>query len=101
MNLEVIQAQGINIKIYDKGLDNTYISLTDIASYKNKDEPNDVIRNWLRRLNTIEFIGLWEILHNPDFNPVEFDGVKREAGHNSFTVKANKYSSRFLSEGSN
>lgn len=63
-----------------------YISLTDIAKYKNAEGSDDLIRNWLRNRNTIEFLGIWEHLNNPDFNPVEFDGFKKEAGLNSFTL---------------
>jgi hypothetical protein len=66
--------------------DEDYISLTDIARYKNKARINDLIRNWLRNRNTLEFIGIWEQLNNPDFNPVEFDGIKMQAGLNSFTL---------------
>ena len=61
-----------------------YFSLTDIARYKNPEDPADVVKNWLRRKDTIEFIGLWEKLNNPNFNVVEFDRFKNEAGHNYF-----------------
>lgn len=63
-----------------------YICLTDIAKYKNSDHSDDLIRNWIRNRNTIEFLGIWEHLYNPDFNPVEFDGFKKQAGLNSFTL---------------
>jgi len=63
-----------------------FISLTDIARYKNADHTDDLIRNWLRNRNTIEFLGLWEQLNNPDFKPVEFDGFRKQAGLNSFTL---------------
>ncbi|EMR12521.1 hypothetical protein MPL1_10052 [Methylophaga lonarensis MPL] len=63
-----------------------YICITDIARYKNSDRTDDLIRNWLRNRNTIEFLGIWEQLNNPDFKPVEFDGFKQEAGLNSFTL---------------
>jgi hypothetical protein len=63
-----------------------YICLTDIARYKKSDRTDDLIRNWLRNRNTIEFLGVWEKLNNPHFNPVEFDGFKKEAGLNSFTL---------------
>ncbi len=63
-----------------------YISLTDIARYKNQDRTDDLIRNWLRNRNTLEFLGIWKHLNNPDFNPVEFDGIKMQAGLNSFTL---------------
>ncbi len=63
-----------------------YICITDIARYKNSDRTDDLIRNWLRNRNTIEFLGIWEHLNNPDFKPVEFDGFKKQAGLNSFTL---------------
>ncbi len=63
-----------------------YICITDIARYKNSERTDDLIRNWLRNRNTIEFLGIWEQLNNPSFNPVEFDGFKKEAGLNSFTL---------------
>ena len=63
-----------------------FICLTDIAKSKNPDHPDDLIRNWLRNRNTLELLGIWEQLHNPDFNPVEFDGIRKQAGLNSFTL---------------
>ncbi len=63
-----------------------YISLTDIARFKDSDRTDDLIRNWLRNRNTLEFVGIWEQLNNPGFNPVEFDGIKMQAGLNSFTL---------------
>jgi len=67
-----------------------YISLTDIAKYKS-DEPKIVIQNWLRNKNTIEFLGLWEQLNNPNFNRIEFDAFKNEAGSNAFTLSPTKW----------
>lgn len=63
-----------------------FICLTDIAKSKNPERPDDLIRNWLRNRNTLELLGIWEQLHNPSFNPVEFDGIKKQAGLNSFTL---------------
>jgi hypothetical protein len=63
-----------------------YICITDIAKYKNTATTDDLIRNWLRNRNTVEFLGIWEQLNNPDFNPVEFDGIRMQAGLNSFTL---------------
>ena len=63
-----------------------YICITDIARYKNPDRTDDLIRNWLRNRNTIEFLGIWEQLNNPAFKPVEFDGFRKQAGLNSFTL---------------
>ena len=68
-----------------------YFSLTDIARYKNADAPADVVKNWLRRKDTIEFIGLWELLNNSNFNVVEFDQFKNEAGHNYFTLSPKRW----------
>lgn len=87
---ETIYAKGVNISIYTEDFQNEYISLTDIAKYKS-DEPNDVIKNWMRNRDTIEFLGLWESLHNPDFKPVEFDGFRKEAGLNAFTMSPTKW----------
>ncbi|MCH5597761.1 KilA-N domain-containing protein [Niabella ginsengisoli] len=90
MAKETIHAKGLEISIYTEDFKNEYLSLTDIAKYKSN-EPNDVIRNWLRLKDTIEFLGLWEQLHNPDFKPVEFDGFKKQAGLNAFTLSPQKW----------
>ena len=66
------------------------ISLTDIARYKS-DEPFIVINNWIRSKDTIEFLGLWEQLHNSNFKPIEFDRFKKEAGYNAFTLSPQKW----------
>lgn len=63
-----------------------YISLTDIARYKNPERTDIIIGNWLRNRNTIEFLGIWEQLNNSSFNPIEFDGFRKQAGLNSFTL---------------
>lgn len=68
-----------------------YISLTDIARYRNPEEPKDIIKNWLRNRSTIEFLGLWEQINNPDFKGVEFDSFLYEAGSNSFTLSPSKW----------
>ena len=65
--------------------DNDYLSLTDIAKYKT-DDTSSVIGNWIRNRNTIEFLGIWEMLYNPNFKPLEFEGFKKEAGLNAFTI---------------
>lgn len=67
-------------------LDQDYICLTDIARYKNPDASDDLIRNWLRNRNTIEFLGIWEQINNPVFKSVEFDGFRKHAGLNSFNA---------------
>jgi len=84
-----LDVQGISIAVKKKNQVD-YISLTDIARYKS-DSPNDVIKNWLRSKDTIEFLGLWEKINNPDFKPVEFDGFKSRAGTNAFTLSPQKW----------
>lgn len=87
---DFIQAKGISIQVYTEDFQNDFISLSDIAKYKS-DEPNDVIRNWMRGKDTIEFLGLWETLNNPTFKPVEFDGFRMQAGSNAFTLSPKKW----------
>ena len=85
-----VNADGRQVSILSLGRNNDYISLTDIARYKS-DDPNDVIKNWMRGKDVIQFLGLWEKLNNPDFKPVEFDGFKMEAGTNAFTLSPQKW----------
>ena len=68
-----------------------YICITDIARQKNPIEPKDVVKNWLRSKYTLEYLGLWEMLNNPDFKGVEFDPLIREAGSNSFTMSPSRW----------
>jgi hypothetical protein len=68
-----------------------FICLTDIARYKDRDRTDYIIQNWLRSRNTIEFLGIWEHSNNPDFNPIEFDTVKNEAGSNAFGMTAKQW----------
>lgn len=84
-----INANGIEIRVNSTN-ESDYISLTDIAKYRS-DDPNAVIQNWLRNRNTIEFLGLWEKLNNPNFKPLEFEGLKKEAGLNTFTLSPKKW----------
>lgn len=67
-----------------------YISLTDIAKFKS-DDPTAVIGNWMRNRNTVEYLGIWESLYNPGFNPIEFEGFRKEAGLNAFTLSPKKW----------
>ena len=80
-----IEVKGTEITVYSKH-DGDYICITDIARHKHAERTDDLIRNWLRNRNTIEFLGIWEQLNNPDFKPVEFDGFRKQAGLNSFTL---------------
>lgn len=84
-----IIVQNTNITIISVNGDN-YISLTDLARYKS-DEPNAVIANWMRNRNTIEYLGIWEQLYNPDFKPTEFEGFRMQAGLNAFTLSPKKW----------
>lgn len=78
------------IKTINKdGID--YICITDIAKQKNGEDSNGVIGNWMRNRNTIEFLGIWESLYNPNFNPIEFEGFRKEAGLNAFTMSPTKW----------
>jgi hypothetical protein len=92
-NSTSIEVQGTPIKV--QSVDgNDYICLTDIAKSKNSEHPDDLIRNWLRNRNTLELLGIWERLHNPKFNPVEFDGIRKQAGLNSFTLTPKQWIER-------
>ena len=88
---DTIEAKGFAIQIYTEDFRNDYISLTDIARYKNMHEPKDVVKNWLRLRDTIEFLGLWETIHNPNFKGVEFDSFRKDAGTNAFTLSPQRW----------
>lgn len=68
-----------------------YISITDIAKQKNPIEPKDVVKNWMRLKNTLEYLGLWERLNNPAFKGVDFDPLLRDAGSNAFTMSPSRW----------
>jgi len=84
----------INVKETEVAIINSnekdYISITDIAKHKT-DDTSAAIGNWMRNRNTIEFLGLWEIIHNPNFKPIEFEGFKKDAGLNAFTMSPQKW----------
>ena len=88
---ETIKAKGLEISIYTENFKDEYISLTDIAKYKNAEYSSDVINNWMRNRNTVEYLGLWEKLYNPDFNSLEFEGIEKEAGKNAFVLSPKKW----------
>ena len=87
---KIITVKGIGITTLKMNGED-FISLTDIARNKNPDEPKDVVKNWLRSKTTIEFIGLWEHLNNPNFKGVEFDSFLYAAGSNAFTLSPSKW----------
>ena len=95
----MIEVKGFEIQIYTEDFKNDYISLTDIARYKNKEEPNVVVANWMRNFNTIEYLGIWEKLNNPEFNPLEFEGFLKEAGSNAFTLSPQKWATTTNAKG--
>ena len=87
---KTIIVKGTEITIF-QGNQSEYISLTDIARYKDIERTDSIIQNWLRNRNTIELLGFWEQLNNPDFKPIEFDGFKKQAGLNSFILTAKQW----------
>ncbi len=88
---DYIHAEGIDINIYTSDYENEYISLTDIARKREGEYPGYVIQNWMRSRSVISFIGLWEALHNPDFNCLEFEAIKSEAGDNGFVMTPKRW----------
>jgi len=93
MKKTTMEVQGWKIGLLSQKSED-YISLTDIGRVKESERLDDLIRNWLRNRNTIEFLGIWEQLHNPSFKPVEFDGIKKVAGLNSFTLTPRQWIER-------
>lgn len=89
MDKLIVRGTEINVQ-WDLKRDD-FLSLTDIAKIKDSDNPRYIIQNWLRNRNTIEFLGVWETLYNPNFNRVEFDTFRSEAGHNYFTMTPKKW----------
>ena len=85
-----IEVKGTEITIF-QGESNDYISLTDLAKYKDPEHTDDIVKNWMRNRNTIELLGFWEVLNNPDFKPVEFDGFRKQAGLNSFVLTPKRW----------
>ena len=95
---ETIHAAGIDIGIYTTDFKNEFISLTDIARYKSID-PRITIHNWLRGRDVVEFLGLWEVLHNPDFKRIDFDTFKEEAGTNAFVFSIKNWTDELGAKG--
>ena len=86
-----INANGTEINVIGSSDGEDYISLTDLARYRNSDDPAGVIANWLRNRNTIDYLGLWEQLYNPEFKLLEFEEFKKHAGENAFTLSPQKW----------
>jgi hypothetical protein len=87
---KTINVKGSEITLFSDG-SNDYISLTDIAKYKDSENSDSIIQNWLRNRNTIELLGLWESMYNPNFKPLEFEGFRKQAGLNSFVMTPKKW----------
>ena len=82
---KTIHVSGTDITVFqNENID--YICLTDIARFKDNNRTDYLIQNWLRNRNTIELLGFWELINNPNFNSIEFDGFKKQAGLNSFSL---------------
>ena len=89
-NKKSITVEGSQISLLSKRGEDEYFSLTDIAK-KFDDRPDLVIQNWLRNRNTVEFLGVWEKLNNPDFKPLEFEGIRNQTGLNTFSLSTKKW----------
>ena len=85
-----VSAKGLEIRAVLTNEGNDYLSLTDIAKYRSED-PNQTICNWMRLYATIEYLGIWEQLHNPTFKPLEFEGFRNQAGANAFIMSPKKW----------
>lgn len=88
---EKIIADGLEISVISVGNEDDYISLTDIAKKRTEENPGYLIQNWMRNRNTVKFLGLWEQMHNPNFNYLEFEAIEKEAGLNSFVLTPKKW----------
>ncbi len=85
-----LKVKGTEINVF-LGNESEYISLTDIARYKDSNNMDTIIQNWLRNRNTVELLGFWETMYNPDFKPLEFEGFRKQAGLNSFVLTPKKW----------
>ena len=87
---KTLHVKGTEISIYQEDVSD-FISLTDIARHKDADHTDTIIQNWLRNRNTIELLGFWEVMYNPDFKPLEFEGFRKQAGLNSFVLTPKRW----------
>ena len=85
-----IRVQGIDVVFYKENKQD-FISLTDIARHRDNERSDYILQNWMRNRSTIEFVGLWEKFNNPNFNSIEFDGIKNLAGSNSFSLTPKRW----------
>lgn len=90
-NRDTIHTMNTDVSVFQSDSNEDYISLTDIAKFKNKEEPNEVLRNWLRSRNTLELLGKWEELYNPKLNTEHLSNLLSESGSNSFTLSPTRW----------
>lgn len=88
--VQKIEVLSHTVRFYQQKEDD-FISLTDIARHRDTERSDYIIQNWLRNRNTIDFLGVWEHLYNPDFNSIEFDGIRKQAGLNSFSLTPKRW----------
>ena len=88
---KTINVKGTEIIILSEKNKDEYISLTGIARYRDAERSDYILQNWLRNRSTIEFVGLWEQFNNPNFNSIEFDGIKNQSGANSFSLTPKRW----------
>ena len=86
-----INVRGREISLSNYSFHEDYISITDVAKHKDEDNPRFIIQNWMRSRTTVEFLGIWESLYNPNFNRVEFEAFRTQAGLNSFVLTPQKW----------
>ena len=84
-------SRSVTIRVYTKDFENDFISLSDIAKKREGEYPGYVIQNWMRSKSTVSFLGLWETIHNPGFNYLEFEAIKSEAGDNGFVMTPKRW----------
>jgi len=96
---KIIQVDGMEIAVLSAGAGEDYLSLTDLAKRTNPDNPADIIANWLRNKDTLEFLGVWEKLNNPVFNLLDFEEVKNQSGVNRFAISPSKWVERTSAKG--
>jgi hypothetical protein len=89
--MKKVEVSGLSVGVIDQ---NDYVSLTDIAKFKDAERTDYIIQNWLRNRNTVEFLGIWERLNNPEFNAIEFEGFRTQAGINSFVLTPKQWIER-------
>ena len=87
---KIIYVQGIDVVFYEENK-NDFISLTDIARHRDSERSDYILQNWMRNRSTVDFIGLWEKFNNPNFNSIEFDGIKNQTGLNSFSLTPKRW----------